>query len=158
MFNEIFELEAIREQKEEMSERELVLSKPKLTDMELIPIIYDWFCEIHADTHNELDEKQFVQRRKQFVFIILYLYSPYKLVKGKMTIGLRTALAEVAGLSARSAISNDSANLLFEYQTYKSFQKSVNRAYTLIVERLEKLEFLTSDPLSAMPGPKTILY
>lgn len=66
MFDEIFKLEAIREQKMEICERELALSQPKLSDLKLIPFIYNWFCEIYADAQNGLDEKKVVLRRKQF--------------------------------------------------------------------------------------------
>lgn len=76
MFDEITDLESIHKQKREISEREEKLSTPKLNDLKLIPTIYVWFCEFHDSGHYK---NNVVQLRKQFVFIILYLYSPRKL-------------------------------------------------------------------------------
>ena len=46
MFSEISELKSIREQKSRLSEREYELSAPFMSDLDYIPSIYKWFCEI----------------------------------------------------------------------------------------------------------------
>lgn len=136
MFDEIVDLESIHKQKCEISERELKLSAPKLNDLKLIPTIYTWFCEFHNSGHYK---NNVVQLRKQFVFIILYLYFPQKLAcGGRMLNGLRDTLSDVIGLSAKTIISNDSNRLIVDYRTYKDFQTSVDQAYTFIMGRLEE--------------------
>ena len=47
-FSSIVELKSIREQKSRLSEREQELASPILTDLSLIPEIYDWFKELLA--------------------------------------------------------------------------------------------------------------
>ena len=46
MFSEISELKSIRKQKSILSERESELSAPIMSDLDYIPSIYKWFCEI----------------------------------------------------------------------------------------------------------------
>lgn len=136
MFDEITDLESIHKQKPEISEREEKLSTPKLNDLKLIPTIYVWFCEFHDSGHYK---NNVVQLRKQFVFIILYLYSPRKLAcGGRMLNGLRDTLTDAIGLSAKTIISNDSDRLLGDYRNYKDFRTSVAHAYAFIMERLEE--------------------
>lgn len=45
-FSAISELKSIREQKSRLSEREQELIKPILSDLNIIPVIYKWYCEV----------------------------------------------------------------------------------------------------------------
>ena len=48
-FSVVSELKAIREQKSRLSERENELSAPVLSDLELIPVIYEWFKDVLSE-------------------------------------------------------------------------------------------------------------
>lgn len=81
MFQEISELKYVKFVKRDAIEKEALLSKPKFSDMSLIPLLYDEFRRIVADDKSQ--SKQSGRLKKQFVFIILYLYSPQRLPAGK---------------------------------------------------------------------------
>ena len=51
--------------------------------------------------------------------------------------GLRNKLAEVLGVSAQTAISDNRNNLVFSYQLYKYFRQDVDWIYGEILERLK---------------------
>ena len=74
-FSAISELKSIREQKSRLSERESELSAPIMSDLDYIPSIYKWFCEIQ-DFRDCPGNKDSVHIRKKFIFIILFLYWP----------------------------------------------------------------------------------
>ena len=65
-FSSIVELKSIREQKSRLSEREQELSSPILTDLSLIPEIYDWFREILSRTDCPPNPDSVTQRKKSF--------------------------------------------------------------------------------------------
>ena len=45
-FLEIEELKSIHEEKLRLMEREMALSTPLLTELEYIPMLYKWYCEL----------------------------------------------------------------------------------------------------------------
>ena len=135
MFSEIAEIKSIREQKSKLSEREKELTEPTLTDLNMIETLYGWFQEIISQ--KEMFRLGNVTQRKKFIFIILFLYSPSTLAGGKMKNGLRNKLAEVLGVSAQTAISDNRNNLVFSYQLYKYFRRDVDWIYGEILERLK---------------------
>lgn len=135
MFSEIAEIKSIREQKSKLSEREKELTEPTLTDLNMIETLYGWFQEIISQ--KGMFGLGNVTQRKKFIFIILFLYSPSTLAGGKMKNGLRNKLAEVLGVSAQTAISDNRNNLVFSYQLYKYFRQDVDWIYGKILERLK---------------------
>ena len=135
MFSEIAEIKSIREQKSKLSEREKELTEPTLTDLNMIETLYGWFQEIISQ--KEMFRLGNVTQRKKFIFIILFLYSPSTLAGGKMKNGLRNKLAEVLGVSAQTAISDNLNYLVFSYQLYKYFRQDVDWIYGEILERLK---------------------
>lgn len=46
VFSKIVEIRSIRDQKARLSERERELTKPILTDLDMIPTLYEWFKDI----------------------------------------------------------------------------------------------------------------
>ena len=134
-FSVVSELKAIREQKSRLSERENELSTPVLSDLELIPVIYEWFKE-------ELSEMAFppqvecITQRKKFLFIVLFLFSPSVLAGGRMPNGVRKSLEEVFPNVKPCTISNNLADVVFLYQQYKDFRQDIEYLYTEIVNRL----------------------
>lgn len=135
MFSEIAEIKSIREQKSKLSEREKELTKPILTDLDMIGMLYRWFQEIISQ--KEIFRSGDVTQRKKFIFIILLLYSPSTLAGGRMKNGLRDKLAEVLGVNAQTTISNNRNNLVFSYQLYKYFRQDVDWIYGEMMERIK---------------------
>lgn len=133
MFDEIRDLEVLHERKKELSALESALTAPKLKDLELIPKIYDWFCESCNIPKEDIEPWY----RQQFIFIILYLYSVQKLAKGKMMHKLRIALTNVIGVPTKTTISNDCTDLYFLYCKYSDFHTSIDQSYLFIKQKLE---------------------
>lgn len=140
-FSFISELQNIREQKHRLSEREAELTMPLLTDLTLIPEIYRWFSEILSEMPLP-PYLQSVTQRKKFIFIILSLYSPSTLAGGKMLIGLRDKISEATGVYSKSVISDNCADIAFEYKNYKPFRADIDHIYTEIIERLRNNELI----------------
>lgn len=135
-FSSIVELKSIREQKSRLSERENELAQPMLTDLSMIPRIYEWFKDIlpARDCPPRLES---VTQRKKFLFIILFLYSPSTLAGGRLQNGVRAALREVFPEVAPCVISNNISDITFIYQHYKDFRSDVEEIYEEIRGRLE---------------------
>lgn len=113
MFSEIAEIKSIREQKLHLLAREKELSKPVLTNLDMIPTLYMWFSEIisNRDCPGRVES---VTQRKKFLFIVLFLYSPATLAEGKMLSGLREELVRLLNVSP-SVISNNCRDIVFLY-------------------------------------------
>lgn len=73
----IKELTFIKEKKAQIIQREQELSKPVLTDYKKNQIIYDWFQNLPEEL---LLTKQDAVHKRQFLFIIILLFSPSFLV------------------------------------------------------------------------------
>lgn len=136
MFSEISELKSIRDQKSRLSEREAELSNPILSDLNLIPKVYQWFNEI-SENRDCPPRKDSVRVRKQFIFIILFLYSPSVLAGGKMPKGLRKAISDAVNLHSESTVSDNCADVVFLYQNYKDFRRDIDYLYSEIIDRLK---------------------
>ena len=78
----------IRETKAILSKEEISLSIPLMQDLSQVGNIYDKFMSYHAGRNSTMV-------RKQFIFVILYLYSPSALGGSKMRRGLREKIAKV---------------------------------------------------------------
>lgn len=135
-FSSIVELRSIREQKSRLSEREQELASPILTDLSLIPEIYDWFKELLAgmDCPPNLES---VTQRKKFLFIVLFLFAPSVLAGGRLPNGIRAEIAGVFPDVSPCVISNNIADVSFIYQQYKDFRQDIEYLYNQILERLK---------------------
>ena len=71
MFQEISELKYVKSLKRDAIEKEARLSKPKLSDLSSIPLLYDEVRRIVAD--DESQSKRAGKLKKQVVVVILYL-------------------------------------------------------------------------------------
>lgn len=136
MFSEISELKSIREQKSRLSEREAELSTPVLTDLSLIPMVYEWFNDIQSGRDCS-PRKESVHQRKKFIFVILNLYSPSTLAGGKITKGVRDKISDLFVGCSPSNISHNCADVTFQFQQYKEFRRDIEYIYTEIVNRLK---------------------
>lgn len=135
-FSVVSELKAIREQKSRLSERENELSAPVLSDLELIPVIYEWFKEVLSEMAFP-PQVECITQRKKFLFIVLFLFSPSVLAGGRMPNGVRKSLEEVFPNVKPCTISNNLADVVFLYQQYKDFRQDIEYIYTEIQNRLK---------------------
>lgn len=141
MFDKILEIKSIRAQKSALSERETELSRPILSDLNLIPDIHKWFSEIleKSDVPPRLDGPNSVRK---FIFIILLIYSPAVLAGDRMPSGLRERIASVFKLRSHTSISHNIENVIFLYQNYKDFRRDIDYLYAEIISRLKVEELI----------------
>ena len=135
-FLEIEELKSIHEEKLRLMEREMALSTPLLTELEYIPILYKWYCELSGccEESGGLNAHQ----KGQFLFVILFLYSPIALVGGRIVNGVRDKLAQLFGFTSPSAVSNLCKSINSFYSTYKGYRKNVNQLCDEFMSRLKE--------------------
>lgn len=105
-------------------------TSPKLKDFNLIPKIYKVFEELKG---NEIK----VNDRKEFVFVVIYLYSPNKFFGGKMPQGLRRAIVRATNVTCASVISATCTELMVLYTTYKDFRHGVDELLNAVLGKLE---------------------
>lgn len=98
---------------------------PKLKDLSLIEKIHELYVKVADESGFSGDG---TSNNKQFVFLILYLYSPASLCGGKINRELRKAIASVLGISADTALYKMRATSVSWYETYPEFRKECNRA------------------------------
>lgn len=106
---------------------------PKLTDLTLIPKLYDWYCEC-ADSNKFTADVN--SRKKQFVFVVLILFSPPSIFGGKIRKSLRNALAFTFGITDGTAIYKMRDKAIAWQSTYKVFASETDKAYGHILSRL----------------------
>lgn len=135
-FSSIAEIKNIREQKSRLSEREAELVSPILTNLEFIPYIYELFKNI-VRTINIPPREKIIQR-KEFLFIILFLFVPSVLAGGRIPNGVRKSLEHVFPKVKPCTISNNIADVFFLYQQYKYFRSDINIIYKEMLKRLEE--------------------
>lgn len=135
-FSSIAEIKNIREQKSRLSEREAELVSPILTNLESIPYIYELFKNI-VRTINIPPREKIIQR-KEFLFIILFLFVPSVLAGGRIPNGVRKSLEHVFPKVKPCTISNNIADVFFLYQQYKYFRSDINIIYKEMLKRLEE--------------------
>ena len=75
-----------------IADNELAKS-PKLKDLSLIPKIYEVFEEMKGGNVT-------VNDRKEFIFVVVYLYSPYKFFGGKMPQGMRNIISRTTNVDS----------------------------------------------------------
>lgn len=140
ILEKINEIEILCQQEAELSERRKLLLKPVLHDVGLIPVIYKWFVEMcKCEAYKRCD---IMESRRQFIIIIIYLYSPQKLTGGKMKKGIRDVIQDTLNLSTPTLISNNSKDLLFMYKTYIPFQNSTDWLCEQILNRLKEAKYM----------------
>ena len=104
-------------------------TSPKLKDLNLIPKIYKVFEELKG---NEIK----VNDRKEFIFVVIYLYSPNKFFGGKMPQGMRKAISKATKIDS-TCISRTCTELMVLYTTYSDFRQGVDELLRVVLEKLE---------------------
>jgi hypothetical protein len=110
-----------------MADNELATS-PRLNDLSLIPIIYGIFQELKGGNIT-------VNDRKEFIFVVVYLYSPAKFFGGKMPQGMRGAISRALRMDS-TCISRTCTELMVLYTTYSDFRQGVDDLLTSVLSRL----------------------
>ena len=103
-----------------------IATSPKLKDLNLIPKIYKVFEELKG---KEIK----VNDRKEFIFVVIYLYSPNKFFGGKMQQGLRRAITKATKVTCASVISATCTELMVLYTTYSDFRQGVDELMNKIL-------------------------
>lgn len=135
-FLSIRELKYIKEQKVKLLAKESELSTPLINDLDMIPVLYEWFKESCVQPDNP-GRNQSAHLRKQFIFIVLYLYAPGVLAGGRIPNGLRNKIAMAIHLKDRTFISHNIENIVFMYHNYRDFREEIRKIYTVIEARLK---------------------
>ena len=131
----IEELTFIKQKKASIIQQEQELSKPILTDYSQVGRIYDWFKNLPEDL---LLTRQDSVHKRQFLFIIILLFSPSFLVGDKLKRGLRNELTKVFGFRSPSAVSNLGADVLCWYKSYQGFREKTNKIYQKLLAELQR--------------------
>ena len=143
-FLEIEELKSIHEEKLRLMEREMALSTPLLTELEYIPMLYKWYCELSGCC--EEAGVQNTDQKGQFLFVILFFYSPIALVGGRIVSGVRDKLAQLFGFTSPSAVSNLRDAISF-YETYKGYRKTIDQLRDEFMSRLKENGIIPQNPI-----------
>ena len=129
------ELKSIKELKSRLTQRESELSMPLLSDMAMIPQIYDWFNEIMSQSDFSPNPESVTQRKK-FLFVILLLYAPGVLAGNRLPNGIRSELTKLFPGISPYAISHNISDISFLYRHYKNFRNDVEFVYDGIINKL----------------------
>lgn len=139
MFDKLAQIQDLNKRKELLLIEEQNATKAILTDFELIPLLYKWFKEAQAEIARKEGE---VTKRREFLFIVLYLYAPKSLIKGHLPDGLRDTLVNALNSVNKSSISNDINYLYLFYKQYINFRNAVEYAYAFIMDKLSNEKLL----------------
>lgn len=108
-------------------------SKPQLTNIHLVKEIY----EIYKNT---VGGNIMNHHRKEFIFVVIYLYDPMRLFGGKIKSGLREKIGEVLGVKSKNVISNFCSELLVLYRHYSDFREHVDITINNVMDIYERKE------------------
>lgn len=111
-----------------IADNELAKS-PKLKDLSLIPKIYEVFEEMKGGNVT-------VNDRKEFIFVVVYLYSPYKFFGGKMPQDMRNIISRTTNVDS-AYISRICTELIILYTTYKDFRNAVDELLRNIQQTID---------------------
>ena len=126
----IRKMKIAREKMYDAMEEWHITAKPLLSNIGVIPKIYDIFKSV-------LGEKaQSTNGKKEFTFIIVFLYSPQRFFGGKMSDGLRKEIGRTLHLNSPNYISLIFPDLMLSYTTYKDFKSDVDKVISVIGDKL----------------------
>lgn len=108
-----------------IADNELATS-PKLKDLSLIPKIYEVFEELKGN-HITVND------RKEFIFVVIYLYSPNKFFGGRMPHGMRNVIAKATHVTCANVISTTCTELMVLYTTYSDFRQGVDELLNAVL-------------------------
>lgn len=107
--------------------------KARMVDLGMIEKIHGWYIET-AREHDFCGDGN--ANNKQFVFLILNLYSPASLVGGGINKSLRRAIASALGINANTAIYKMRSTAVNWYNIYPKFRGECNVAISEVERTL----------------------
>lgn len=110
-----------------IADNELATS-PKLRDLSNILKIYEVFEKIKG-SHITVND------RKEFIFVVVYLYAPNKFFGGKMPQGMRKAISKTMRIDS-TCISRTCTELMVLYTTYSDFRQGVDSLLNTVMKIL----------------------
>ena len=128
---EIEKLRNVRTKKDEYIKAEIDFNESIVQDISLMDNVYRIFTEL---SKNGSQDKYML--RKQFIFIAVWMFSPYSLMDVKLRSGVREKIAHLLDLHCAGAVSNELQDLLFYYETYAGFRNDVDYKYHKIREAM----------------------
>lgn len=134
--DKIIELEHTRRNRVEAEKLENIAFSPLLIDTSHIKLIYNWYKIISKEV-NGFPKEESNAYRQRFIFIILLIYSPGVLLGDKMPNGLRKDIAKAMVVKCDTVISNNCANVMFNYHTYRDFRSDVDYLWYEITFRIQ---------------------
>lgn len=140
-FIKVMTLKDLRDKSTELAHTMEELSKPILDDLNLLPIIYEVFCNC-MEKRFDAPAANSVYQRKKFLLVVMYLYSPRTLAGGKMRLGLRDELSRLLGLNAKTPISDNCSDVVTLYKTYRDFRRDVDLIYDAVVRKLQDMNLV----------------
>ncbi len=136
-------LKSIRDKMLELSQFIDELGEPILTDLTLLPQIYDAYSRVF-ERRGLPDDARLVRNRKKFLMVVLYMYSPKALAGDRMRVGLRKAVSELFGLSTSTPISDNCVGLMLQYNIYPDFRRDVDIIFKEVLASLPD-EYVVKD-------------
>ena len=126
----IRKIEKARTALRQAMDEERMATAPRLKDLNLIPRVYEIFKGVKGDDFNTINA------RKQFIFVVIYLYAPCRFFGGKMPKGLRNEISRASGVSCANTISNSCTELMVLYTAYSDFRQDVDEILNAVIEAL----------------------
>lgn len=129
-------LKTLRDSIEDSIRKAGEASKPIIADKSAIIEVfhhYKVFLQERGVPFNPFN----TEKRKQLLFVVVYLFCPAVFVGDKMPKGFREELGDMMGLNSLSIISNDTRDLMFLYTHYSDFRRGVEEAYAYIAEKMK---------------------
>ena len=120
-----------------------------LTDLSLIPNIYKWYRE--CANKNQFSSDRRNNNYKQFICIILLLYSPASLFGGKIRNDLRVSIADLLHLRANTIVYHMRDRVIVWIGTYKTFADEVAIAYEDVMMHLQLSNLVSLEKTGSLP-------
>ena len=136
MINKILSIQKIKQEKELILKSEKEMCMPLLTDFSQIPVIYKWF-KAFMNKRNRSFNQRAVDQRKEFLFVVLYLFAPASMVGYKMPNGLRAKIAKTLHVQQHCSLSVYCEDLIFLFQNCNGFKRDIEEVLQFVCTKLK---------------------
>lgn len=138
-------IRVLRSKVKELSRTIDELGEPLLTDLSLLPCVYDAYRRVF-ERRGRPGDAATVRNRKKFLLVALYLYSPKTLAGERMRRGgLRRAITALFGLTASTPVSDNCSGLVVQYRAYADFRRDVDIIFEEVCRSLPPDSFIDRD-------------
>ena len=131
-------IDGLKEANRSVAEAHLTFSevfRARLGDLGMIEKIHGWYIETARENHFSADG---TTNNKQFVFVILNLFSPASLFGGGINKQLRRTIAAALGINASTAIYKMRSTAVNWYNIYPKFRGECNVAISEVERTLRE--------------------